>query len=154
MELTLSRRGDYAVRAAIALARVGAGGGYVKTREISLEMGIPAAYTPQILGLLAHAGLAEARAGRRGGYRLTRDPSEIRLVDVVQAAEGSLRPDRCSLRGGPCRWNRMCALHPAWSAATNAFCDLLGNVTLASVTAVDVALAQGSYPVGADSHRN
>jgi len=116
-------------------------------------MEIPPAYTPQILGLLSRAGLAEARAGRGGGYRLTRDPEDIMLVEVVQAGEGPLRPDRCTLRGGPCRWEQMCALHPAWSAATNAFLDSLGTITLASVTGVDVALDKGTFPIPATSHR-
>ena len=153
MDLTLTRRGDYVVRAAIALARASTNGRYRKIREISCEMEIPATYTPQILVLLAHAGLATARAGRGGGYRLSRDPSEIRLAEVVQAGEGRLRPDHCTLRGGPCRWDMMCALHPAWSAATNAFLDSLGTVSLASVMNVDVALDKGTYPIAGDSHR-
>ena len=153
MDLSLTHRGDYVVRAAIALARASANGKYRKIREVSREMEIPPTYTPQILGLLAHAGLAEARAGRGGGYRLTRDPEDILLVDVVQAAEGQLRPDRCTLRGGPCRWENMCPLHPAWSVATDAFLDSLGTITLASVTGVDVALDKGTWPIPASSHR-
>lgn len=153
MDLTLTHRGDYVVRAAIALARASTNGKYRKIREISREMEIPATYTPQILVLLAHAGLAAARAGRGGGYRLSRDPSEIRLAEVIQAGEGPLRPDRCMLRGGPCRWDKMCALHPAWNAATTAFLDSLGAITLASVMDVDVALDKGTYPIATDSHR-
>lgn len=153
MDLTLSHRGDYVVRAAIALARASSNGKYRKIRDVSREMEIPPAYTPQILGLLAHAGLAKARAGRGGGYRLSRDPADITLVEVVQAGEGRLRPDHCTLRGGPCRWGKMCALHPAWSAATSAFLDSLGTITLASVMSVDAALDRGTFPIPTDSHR-
>lgn len=153
MDLTLSRRGDYVVRAAIALARAARNGKYRKIREISREMDIPATYTPQILVLLAHAGIATARAGRRGGYCLSREPSEIRLAEVVQAGEGQLRPAGCTLRGGPCRWDRMCALHPAWSAATSAFLESLGSITLAAVANVDAGLDLGTYAIAADSHR-
>ena len=153
MDLTLTHRGDYVVRAAIALARASANGKYRKIREVAREMEIPATYTPQILGLLSRAGLAEARAGRGGGYRLTRDPEDIMLVEVVEAGEGRLRPDRCTLRGGPCRWEQMCALHPAWSAATNAFLESLRGITLASVTGVDAALAKGNFQIPANSHR-
>ena len=153
MDLTLTRRGDYVVRAAIALARASANGKYRKIREVAREMEIPPTYTPQILGLLSHAGLAMARAGRGGGYRLTRDPEDILLVDVVQAGEGPLRPDRCTLGGDPCRWEKMCALHPAWSAATNAFLESLGTITLASVSGVDLALDKGTFPIPANSHR-
>ena len=153
MDLSLTRRGDYVVRAAISLARASTNGKWRKIREVAGEMAIPPTYTPQILSLLAHAGLAEARAGRGGGYRLIRDPADILLVDVVTAGEGNLRPHRCTLRGGPCRWDRMCALHPAWSAATDAFLDSLGSVTLASVTGVDIALDRGTFPIPANTHR-
>jgi Rrf2 family protein len=154
LDLTLSSRGDYVVRAAIALARGFAGNGrYRKNREVAREMGIPATYTPQILGLLSHAGLAEARAGRGGGYRLTRDPDEITLLDVVQAGEGSLQQHRCALRGGPCRWDRMCALHPAWVAAAGAFLQSLESITLASVASVDSALERGTFSIPANTHR-
>jgi Rrf2 family protein len=153
LDLTLSHRGDYVVRAAIALARASTNGKYRKIRDVSREMQIPRAYTPQILGLLAHAGLAMARAGRGGGYRLSRDPADITLVEVVQAGEGRLRPDHCTLRGGPCRWGDMCALHPAWSSATNAFLNTLGSISLASVMNVDVALDKGTFPIAVDAHR-
>ena len=56
-------------------------------------MALPASYTPQVLRLLADAGLAEARAGRDGGYRLTRPPGEIPLLAVVEAAEGAFALD-------------------------------------------------------------
>ncbi|HLH70963.1 MAG TPA: Rrf2 family transcriptional regulator [Candidatus Dormibacteraeota bacterium] len=153
MQLTLTRRGDYVVRAAIYLARAYGDGGYRKIREVADEMALPRSYTPQILNLLARAGLAEARAGREGGYRLRRDPAQVSLREVVEAADGPLRPDRCSLRGGPCRWEDMCALHPAWEAATAALIESLQATTLASVAEVDAALASGRYPVPASAHR-
>lgn len=153
MDLTLTRRGDYVVRAAIALARAFPQGGYRKIREVAEEMRLPRTYTPQILNLLAQAGLAEARAGQQGGYRLRRDPATISLVEVVEAAEGPLRPERCTLRDGPCRWEDMCPLHPAWDRAVDALRGSLQTTSLASVSLVDAALEAGSYPIPAQSHR-
>jgi Rrf2 family protein len=100
MDLTLSMRGDYVVRAALGLARAWETAGYRKIRDITDEMALPATYTPQILGHLARAGLATARAGRDGGYRLSRPPEEITMLEVVEAAEGDLLLGRCTLRGG------------------------------------------------------
>jgi len=117
----LTRRGDYAVRAALCLARRGGDGGYVKIREVAAAMALPASYTPQVLRLLAEAGLAEARAGRDGGYRLARPSDQVALLEVVEAAEGAFRLERCILRGGPCHWEQACAVHAAWSAAVQAW---------------------------------
>jgi Rrf2 family transcriptional regulator, iron-sulfur cluster assembly transcription factor len=143
MDLALTRRGDYAVRAAFCLARWAGDGRYVKIREVAQAMALPASYTPQVLRLLADAGLAEARAGRDGGYRLTRPPAEVPLLDVVEAAEGSFRLERCILHGGPCHWEQACAVHPAWAAAVQACRDSLGRTTLADLVAADTRLEAG-----------
>ena len=142
MDLALTRRGDYAVRAALCLAKR-VGGGYVKIREVAQTMALPASYTPQVLRLLADAGLAEARAGRDGGYRLTRPPDEVPLLEVVEAAEGPFTLERCILRGGPCHWEEACAVHAAWSAAMEATRDSLRRTTLADLVTADEKLAAG-----------
>jgi Rrf2 family protein len=153
MNLALTRRADYTVRAALALARDFDLAGYTKIREVAERMGLPARYTPQILMLLARAGLAEARAGRDGGYRLARPPDEITLLEVVEAAEGPLRTERCTLSGGPCHWEDMCALHPAWDEATQALRDSLGAASLASVLGVDTGLERGKLKPAPNAHR-
>ena len=142
MDLALTRRGDYAVRAALCLARR-RDEGYVKIREVAATMALPASYTPQVLRLLAEAGLAEARAGRDGGYRLTRPPGQVALLEVVEAAEGGFRLERCILRGGPCHWEQVCAVHAAWSAAVQACRDSLARTTLADLVAADARLEAG-----------
>ena len=143
MDLALTRRGDYAVRAALCLARWGGEGRYVKIREVARRMALPASYTPRVLRLLAEAGLAEARAGRDGGYRLTRPPGEVALLEVVEAAEGAFTLERCILRGGPCHWEQACAVHAAWSAAVQACRDSLARTTLADLAAADARIEAG-----------
>ncbi|MEX0801474.1 MAG: Rrf2 family transcriptional regulator [Dehalococcoidia bacterium] len=143
MDLTLTRRGDYAVRAAISLARHYGANGYRKIREVAQEMGLPPGYTAQILSLLSRAELAEAKAGRDGGYRLLRRPEEISLLEVVEAAEGPLQPQRCTLRGGPCRWEDACPVHWAWAEAGEALRRSLAAASLASVAREDEALERG-----------
>jgi Rrf2 family protein len=142
MDLALTRRGDYAVRAALCLARRH-DGGYVKIREVAATMALPASYTPQVLRLLAEGGLAEARAGRDGGYRLTRPPGQVALLEVVEAAEGGFRLERCILRGGPCHWEQACAVLAAWSAAVQACRDSLARTTLADLVEADARLEAG-----------
>jgi Rrf2 family transcriptional regulator, iron-sulfur cluster assembly transcription factor len=143
MDLALTRRGDYAVRAALCLAQRSGQGAYVKIREVAQTMALPASYTPQVLRLLAEAGLAEPRAGRDGGYRLTRPPDEVALLEVVEAAEGRFTLERCILRGGPCRWEHACAVHAVWSAAVQACRDSLRTTTLADLVAADARIEAG-----------
>lgn len=144
MNLELSHKGDYAVRAALCLAAAWDGGGsYRKIREVAEAMELPRSYTPQILGLLAQAGLAEAKAGRDGGYRLSRPPEAVSVLEVVEAAEGHLVSEHCPLRGGPCHWEDACALHPTWIEASEAVRDALTRTSLADVVRVDRDLESG-----------
>ncbi|HVB92460.1 MAG TPA: Rrf2 family transcriptional regulator [Acidimicrobiales bacterium] len=153
MNLTLSKRGDYVVRSALCLARAYESGEQRKIREVVAEMGVPQNYASQILAELVRGGLATSRAGRDGGYRLSRAPESISLLEVVEAGEGPLRPDRCALGDGPCRWEGVCPLHATWSAATEALRKVLADATLAEVQKQDLALEEGSAVRPADSHR-
>lgn len=155
MDLTLSRRGDYVIRAAISLAAAWDGNGaYRKIREVAEEMRLPPSYTPQLLGTLAKAGLAEAKAGRDGGYRLSRDPKRISVLEVIEAAEGDLISKRCPIRGGPCRWDDVCALHPTWSKASEAIRATLAATSLMEVASVDRQLDAGApIPLPPSGHR-
>ena len=155
MNLTLSRRGDYVIRAALCLASAYDGrGSYRKIRQIAEVMELPSSYTPQVLRFLAKAGLAEAKAGREGGYRLTRRPEEISLLEVVEAAEGQLASERCPMRGGPCHWDDVCAVHPTWILASEAVRSTLADTTLAQVAETDRVLAAGkTIKAGPRGHR-
>lgn len=138
MDLTLSSRGDYVVRAAIALAAAWDGHGtFRKLREISEDMNLPRSYTPQILGILGRAGLAESKAGQTGGYRLARNPRDVSLLEVIEAAEGVLLSRDCPMRGGPCRWDDVCALHSTWLKTSEAIRSTLAKTSLARVAAED-----------------
>lgn len=153
MDMRLSKRGDYVMRSAISLARSYESGAPRKIREVVADTEVPRAFASQVLADLVRSGLALSRAGRDGGYWLTRPPSEISVLDVVEAAEGPLRPARCALGDGPCRWDAVCPLHESWSAATGRLAELLSSTSLAELAERDSALEAGHHVVPADAHR-
>ncbi|HYV01709.1 MAG TPA: Rrf2 family transcriptional regulator [Actinomycetota bacterium] len=140
--MTLSRRADYVLRAAIFLASCADEPGFRTLDDVSRRMAIPRTYTPHILGALVRAGLAEARAGRGGGYRLTFSPQDISVLDVIEIGEGDIRQNRCPLRGVPCHWGTQCAVHPTLSRASDAIRATLRATTLAEVAREDRALSE------------
>ncbi|HMG31139.1 MAG TPA: Rrf2 family transcriptional regulator [Jiangellaceae bacterium] len=91
----VTARTDYAVRAVIELASRLPGS--ATRHQIAESQRIPGKFLETILGDLRRAGLLEAQRGAAGGYRLVRDPEEIRLADVIRAAEGPL----AAVRGMP-----------------------------------------------------
>lgn len=137
MRLELTKRGDYAVRAMLALAR-GSSNGLLSARRIADAMGIPVRFLPQVLADLQRGGLVEAAPGRAGGYRLSRDAATISLLDVIEAVEGDSRRQSCVLRGGPCGIDGTCDVHEVFfdgqealrsHFARSMLSDLAGRVT-------------------------
>jgi Rrf2 family protein len=141
VELSLGRRADYAVRATLDLAHHP--GALRKAREIGEAMAVPTSFLPQILAQLVHAGLATSTAGPRGGYGLARPAAEVSLLDVVTAVDGDVSATECVLRGGPCRWEDMCAVHLPWAQAQRAMTAELAATSFARLVELDAALARG-----------
>jgi len=134
MRLELTRRGDYAIRAMLALADdTGAGTEWLSVPRVSAAMAIPERFLPRVMADLVEAGLVVGRRGRTGGYRLARPAAAITLLDIIAAAEPEPDPRTCILRGGPCGLNGRCAVHDAFSGAREAMLDRLDATTLAEV---------------------
>lgn len=131
MKLELTRRGDYAVRAMLTLARPGTE--QLTSSALVEATAIPASFLPQVMGDLVRAGLVENRRGRNGGYRLGRAPESISLLAVVEAVEGDGRRRTCVMRGGPCRRDGACDVHDAFYRAQEATFGTLAGVSLADV---------------------
>lgn len=147
MRLELGRRTDYAVRAVVDLARHHGGEDRRKAREIADEMDIPRSFVAQILAELVRVGIVASVAGPGGGYSLRREPDEISLLDVIVAVDGEPASTACVLRGGPCRWDDVCAVHVPWYEAQAAMRGQLARTTFQDIADIDAALEAGTYQV-------
>ena len=153
MNMTLSKRGDYVMRAAIYLARSSSESPR-KIREVVAETEVPSAFASQILSDLVRAGIATSKAGRGGGYQLSRHPSTITALEIVEAAEGPLAAERCALGSGPCKWDTVCPLHETWFAASQQVREVLAQTSLAELAARDEAIEMGTYAPVSSHRRN
>jgi Rrf2 family protein len=133
MRLELTHRGDYAVRAMLALA-ANEDGELLTVRQIATAMDIPVGFLPRVMAELGRAGLVTSTIGRTGGYALGRPAGRISLLEVIEAVEGDGRRTRCALRGGPCGSDGYCQVHDAFSAAQDALLEQLASASLADVT--------------------
>jgi Rrf2 family protein len=151
MKLMPTNRTDYGIRALIYLANHQ--GTHAKAAAIGAAMDIPTGFLQQVLQELQRGRLVNSRSGPSGGYLLARPPEDITILEIVEALEGPLQTSECALRGGPCHWDEVCAMHWVWSSARTALSDSLRAATLARVAGDDRALAAGTAAVPADSHR-
>jgi Rrf2 family protein len=89
LDMRLSARSDYALRAVIELAAA-AGGGHVTADQLARTQAIPGKFLEAILTQLRRAGLVRSQRGPDGGFWLARPASDISLADVIRAIDGPL----------------------------------------------------------------
>ena len=130
MRLALTRRGDYAVRAAVALAD--AGEHRLSAATIAERMRIPPSFVTQVMADLSRAGVVNAALGRGGGYRLARSSHDISLLDAVQAAEPA-RLRTCVLRGSQCDVDRRMRCSRHFIRGEDAVLSVLRETTLRDI---------------------
>ena len=138
MRSPFSRRTDYALRAAVEIARHD--GARVKRHPIAAAIDAPATVVAQALADLVRGGIVHAAAGRAGGYVLTRSAHELNVADVVAAVE--VDPERrCVLEERACADAPACALHAALYEAQDAFAERLAGQSLASLAGLEAPAA-------------
>ena len=137
--MRLSKRGEYGLRALIALAngQENSPTGMIQIREISEREQIPSKFLEQILLALKNAGLVHSKMGVGGGYYLARPPKEITLGQIVRTLDGPLAPIKCvsQMAYEPCGCpdEETCGLRMVMGDVRNAIANILDNTTLASV---------------------
>jgi Rrf2 family protein len=67
------------------------------TNQVASVFAISENHLSKVLQRLARAGLVMTHRGPSGGYRLMKEPSEIRLLDIYEAIEGPLNKSLCLL---------------------------------------------------------
>ncbi|MFM7540686.1 MAG: RrF2 family transcriptional regulator [Planctomycetota bacterium] len=131
--MKLSAKAEYGCVALLELARANSTGQPVRIRSIAASQGIPERFLVQILLVLKSAGLVESTRGASGGYRLSREPAEITVLDVMEAVDGRSGPSRADSGAGGHPVGR--ALVGIWREAEAREREFLSGITLLDVLA-------------------
>lgn len=131
---------EYALRAAVFLAS--RPGEPATTEDVAERTKVPAAYLAKILQGLARAGIVRSQRGVGGGVMLAKPPTELTILEVVNAVEPIKRIKTCPL-GLPTHGSRLCPLHARVDAAMAQVEEAFGGTTLAEV----LGETSGSIPL-------
>jgi Rrf2 family protein len=101
--------------------------------EIAKAEGISPKYLEGILGQLKASGLVLAERGKKGGYRLARDAAEIRMLDIVEALDGEVKPVGCVDDSGCCAQGGGCLPRRFWIGLKDSIDAYLASRTLKDV---------------------
>ena len=145
--MRLSTRGEYGVRAMVALARA-YGERPVSLNELAESESISLSYLEQLFAELRKAGLVSAVRGAYGGYRLAKQPEEITVGDVVRPLE-PVSLTSCTDPGASrdcCTRRPDCATRVFWQSVNARLAEALDSTTLADLV-VRVPVAGGGPAV-------
>ena len=131
----ISAKSDYGIRALLelALAYESDPAGRVKGDVIATAQGIPMKFLEGILRQLRLSGLVAAQRGADGGYRLSRDPREVSVADIIRSLDGplaevrGLKPEEMVYQGASEH------LREVWVAVRAAMREVLEHVSLHDV---------------------
>jgi len=87
--MKISRSTGYGILAAGYIAK-SEKGGIVLSQTISKEYNIPLEYLLKILQQLVRANILRSKRGPRGGFVLSKSPSKITMLEIIEAVDGPL----------------------------------------------------------------
>ncbi|MGB7347092.1 MAG: Rrf2 family transcriptional regulator [Pirellulaceae bacterium] len=126
-----SQTSEYALRAVVWLAEH-RNEGPVGNKRIASDTQVPASYLSKILHDLASAGFLSSRRGVGGGFQLMIPPSELTMLDVINAVDPIKRVTFCAdVPAGS--HQEMCPMHQHLDQAI-----MMVEKTLADATIQDV----------------
>ena len=131
--MMISTRGRYAVRILLYLAEH-RNGEFIPMKAVAAREEISLKYIEKIMPMLKSGGLVESTHGIGGGYRLTREPDQYTLWEILCLAEGDMAPVSCLQEGAaPCPRAAQCRTLPVWEGYHRLTRDYFSGITLADL---------------------
>ena len=128
--MKISTKGRYALRTLIDLAQHG-DHGLVALKDIAGRQEITQKYLEQIVTQMSKAGFLKGVRGPQGGYRLSRDPKDVNVAEILEAIEGSLAPVTClGSETNECDRCGDCSTLELWTGLHECVMNYLTSITL------------------------
>ena len=104
----LTKDTDYAIRALIFLATEKEV--FLSSKKISEMLIIPYQFLRVILQKLLKHGFIDSKEGVFGGFRIIKNPSKIRIIDLIKVFQGDFELSDCMFRQKICPNRETCVL--------------------------------------------
>jgi Rrf2 family protein len=120
---------DYALRALINLAgRYGRD--VVSAKVLAEEEDISYQFACKIMQKLQAAKLVKSSMGPKGGYYLSKHPSKVSLLEVIEAVQGTVSLNKCLLSADACKRKPNCPVSEKLAQLQEYIESFLRGVTL------------------------
>ena len=130
--MVITRATEYAVRAVIFLAQQQKDSIVLK-KDICRTQEVTPAFLTKIFQPLIKAGIVNSQRGVGGGFLLAKDPSEINMLDILEAEEGNLKLNHCLIDTDFCQRDAYCSAHEVWYDAQREMAEVLKRYSIADL---------------------
>ena len=130
--MQITRQADYALRAVLYLAEQDPTQRSA-TSHIAANQSIPPSFLAKIISQLSVAGLINTSRGAHGGVSLAKPPGQITVLEVVEAIDGPISLNECTLSKTACPFGSSCVLRPLWCDAQTVLVDRLRKTSFAEL---------------------
>jgi Rrf2 family protein len=131
--MQITRQADYALRAMVYLSKLEPTQ-RAATSQIAETKKIPPSFLAKIISQLSIAGLIHTSRGARGGVTLARPANEISVLEVVEAIDGPIALNECTISPEGCPFSGDCPIHGLWCDAQTELVEKLRTTTFANLS--------------------
>jgi len=131
--MNITTRGRYALRASLALAKLGRDGKPVSISNLSEEENISPVFLEQIFYKLRKAGIVTSIRGPGGGFCFAKSLNELTVKQVLDAAGENLEITFCDKTGDNCDKIGQCLCHYVWLEVNQLVHNYFNNISLSSI---------------------
>ena len=134
IEMIISTKGRYALRVMLNLAEREGEDRYIPLKEIAEREEISEKYLEAIVKLLVSKNLLIGLRGKGGGYRLSKDPKDYSVGEILRTTEGDLNVVACLAdTADPCPHLSTCKTVPMWSKLDRMVNDFFDGISIADL---------------------
>jgi Rrf2 family iron-sulfur cluster assembly transcriptional regulator len=131
--MRITTRGRYALRASLALAKLGKTGAPVSINSLSEREHISSVFLEQIFFKLRKAGIVSSVRGPGGGFYFAQPLEQLTIKKILDAAGEELNLTACDKTAEDCNRIEICLSHAVWVEVTELINNFFSSITLASI---------------------
>lgn len=130
--MLLSRASEYGVQVMVELCHT-PNGEFVAVSDLAKRRNLSPSFLSKVVNQLVEHGLVDSQRGPGGGVRLGHPAEQIRMIDVVEAIDGTSFLTGCVMGLLECRDSAPCPMHSQWKPVRDSILEMFAGRMLSDV---------------------
>ncbi|MBP9123033.1 MAG: Rrf2 family transcriptional regulator [Ignavibacteriaceae bacterium] len=121
----------------------------VNASQVAEKLKVPKEFVSKVMQILTDSKIVASKKGKNGGFYLGKNPSEIKLIDIVTVLDGMEVFNSCVLGFPGCSVSTPCPMHNEWGRIRTIAYNMLSTETLETMKEKSInkieSIAKGDY---------